>query len=109
MRYETLSLPGMQSVAHSSGLKARSGFPLLQEFEIPATFFVVSSFIDGLDWIWTDKILWLSRQPGISAELAPENLARCFHALNRKRPEERNQWITATAARAGQTIPERPP
>ena len=46
-------------------------FPLLKEFEIPATFFVVSSFIRGEDWIWTDKVLWLSGQQNPPPELAP--------------------------------------
>src|SRR5690349_17238322 len=35
-------------------------FPLIKEFEVPVTFFVVSSFIGGEDWVWTDKVLWLS-------------------------------------------------
>src|SRR5262249_45346581 len=30
-------------------------FPLLKEFGFPATFFVVSSFIEGKNWLWTDK------------------------------------------------------
>lgn len=84
-------------------------FPLLQKFEIPATLFVVSSFSSGADWIWTDKVQWLSRQSALSTELAPANLARCFRMLNQKRPEERNHWISATAARVGLTIPQHPP
>src|ERR1700690_3478938 len=31
-------------------------FPLLKEFEMPATFYVVSSFIRREDWVWTDKV-----------------------------------------------------
>jgi len=33
-------------------------FPLLVEFKFPATFFVLSSFVRGEDWIWTDKVVW---------------------------------------------------
>lgn len=70
-------------------------FPLLKEFELPATFFVVSSFIRGEDWIWTDKVIWLSQQSNAPQELAPAKLDSLFRSLNRKRPEERNAWIEA--------------
>ena len=47
-------------------------FPLLKQFGMPATFFVVSSFIHRADWLWTDKVLWLSEQPFPNSELAPD-------------------------------------
>ncbi len=84
-------------------------FPLLREFQMPVTFFVVSSFVDGLDWIWTDKVLWLSKQAGVSGELAPANLPRFFRELNRQRPEERNRRIAALSRDAGVKIPQNPP
>ncbi|MGC2541497.1 MAG: polysaccharide deacetylase family protein [Candidatus Sulfotelmatobacter sp.] len=70
-------------------------FPLMKEFELPATFFVVSSFIRGEDWIWTDKVIWLSQQTNAPKELAPDQLEGLCRSLNRKRPEERNAWIEA--------------
>jgi peptidoglycan/xylan/chitin deacetylase (PgdA/CDA1 family) len=84
-------------------------FPLLKEFQLPATFFVVSSFIAGEDWLWTDKVLWLSEQPACPEELASHTLAGVFRSLNRMRPEVRNQRIDAWAANAGVSIPQRPP
>jgi peptidoglycan/xylan/chitin deacetylase (PgdA/CDA1 family) len=84
-------------------------FPLLKEFEFPATFFVVSSFIRGEDWIWTDKVLWLSEQPEPSHEMASTNLDDCFRWLNRMRPEDRNARIEAMAKSAGTAIPQVPP
>jgi peptidoglycan/xylan/chitin deacetylase (PgdA/CDA1 family) len=98
-------------------------FPLLQEFRLPATFFVVSSFIRGEDWIWTDKVLWLSEQclskqssiqhlsSGRSnlAELALGKLDDLFRSLNRMRPEDRNARIDAMAGSAGVSIPKAPP
>ncbi len=84
-------------------------FPLLKEFKFPATFFVVSSFIRGEDWIWTDKVLWLSEQPNRPARLIPGKLDEVFRSLNRMRPEARNAEIQAMAAGAGITIPQEAP
>jgi peptidoglycan/xylan/chitin deacetylase (PgdA/CDA1 family) len=84
-------------------------FPLLKEFAMPATFFVVSSFIRGEDWIWTDKVIWLSEQPKALHELGADNIAGVFRSLNRMRPEKRNAWIEATAASMGLACPKVPP
>ena len=84
-------------------------FPLLKEFGLPATFFVVSSFIRKEDWIWTDKILWLSEQPNPRAELLPGKLDDVFRSLNRKRPEKRNAWIADVARSMGLSVPATPP
>jgi peptidoglycan/xylan/chitin deacetylase (PgdA/CDA1 family) len=88
-------------------------FPLMKEFKFPATFFVVSSFIRGEDWIWTDKVLWLSEQSRPPDELAQGKLDSVFRSLNRIRPEERNARIQAMARSldnsAGVTIPTSAP
>jgi peptidoglycan/xylan/chitin deacetylase (PgdA/CDA1 family) len=84
-------------------------FPLLKEFELPATLFVVSSFIRGEDWIWTDKVLWLSDQPNCPEVLRPEQLASAFRWLNRMSPDERNAVMQALADQAGVCIPKSPP
>lgn len=34
-------------------------FPLLKKYQIPATFFVTTNFIDKIDWLWPDKLKWL--------------------------------------------------
>jgi peptidoglycan/xylan/chitin deacetylase (PgdA/CDA1 family) len=84
-------------------------FPLLKEFEIPATFFVVSSFIRREDWLWTDKVLWLSDQPSRSSELSADKMEVLFAKLNRLRPEARNAFIEAIAAGMGVSIPGEAP
>jgi peptidoglycan/xylan/chitin deacetylase (PgdA/CDA1 family) len=84
-------------------------FPLLKEFEFPAMLFVVSSFIRGENWIWTDKVLWLSGQPNPPQELVPDRLNSVFQALNLLRPEGRNARIQALAQSAGLSIPITPP
>ena len=79
-------------------------FPLMKEFKFPATFFVVSSFIRGEDWIWTDKVLWLSEQSRTPDELAPGKLESVFRSLNRMRPEERNARIEAMASSLDKSV-----
>jgi peptidoglycan/xylan/chitin deacetylase (PgdA/CDA1 family) len=84
-------------------------FPLLKEFSMPATFFVVSSFIRGEDWVWTDKVLWLSGRPQPPDELAPRKIDSLFAILNRMRPEARNSRIEAIAAGMRISVPKTPP
>lgn len=84
-------------------------FPLLKEFELPATFFVVSAFIRGEDWIWTDKVLWVSEKPNCPEPLQRSQLSATFRSLNRMRPAERNARIEAFAEQAGVLIPRTAP
>jgi peptidoglycan/xylan/chitin deacetylase (PgdA/CDA1 family) len=84
-------------------------FPLLKEFKIPATFFVVSSFIRGQDWIWTDKVLWLSKKPMAPKDLGPQNIDEYFRGLNRMRPESRRATIEALAQSMNVSFPKEPP
>jgi peptidoglycan/xylan/chitin deacetylase (PgdA/CDA1 family) len=83
-------------------------FPLLKEFRMPATFYLVSSFIRGEDWVWTDKVLWLSEQASAPPELV-SNLDDFFRRLNRLRPEVRNAQIEATAQGMHVSIPKQAP
>jgi peptidoglycan/xylan/chitin deacetylase (PgdA/CDA1 family) len=84
-------------------------YPLLREFRMPATFFVISSFIDGDDWLWTDKVLWLSKQQGAPDELLPGRIADFFHKLNRLVPCVRDESILAMARAMCVAIPTQPP
>lgn len=34
-------------------------FPLLQQYQLPATLFVTTGFINGDLWLWPDKVSWL--------------------------------------------------
>ncbi|MGO9085995.1 MAG: polysaccharide deacetylase family protein [Candidatus Sulfotelmatobacter sp.] len=84
-------------------------FPLLREFQMPATFFVVSSFIRREDWVWTDKVLWLAEQPFRSEDLAPNRIDHFFQKLNCLRPEIRNERMSAVAEAMRVSIPNEPP
>jgi peptidoglycan/xylan/chitin deacetylase (PgdA/CDA1 family) len=76
---------------------------------MPATLFVVSSFIRREDWIWTDKVLWLSEQPARPIELSPQRIDSLFGLLNRMRPEARNARIEDMAGAMGLSIPREIP
>ncbi|MFY9680399.1 MAG: polysaccharide deacetylase family protein [Candidatus Sulfotelmatobacter sp.] len=84
-------------------------FPLLKEFGMPATFFVVSSFIRRDDWVWTDKVLWLSKQSLRPSELAPDKIDGFFEMLNQMPPELRDGRIESIAAAMGVSIPREAP
>jgi len=84
-------------------------FPLLKEFGMPATFFVVSSFVRREDWVWTDKVLWLAEQSGAPDELHFERIDAFFEKLNRLRPEARNAQIDSLANTMNVSIPRQPP
>ena len=84
-------------------------YPLLREFRMPATFFVVSSFIRREDWIWTDKVQWLAGQRKRPEMLAPGKLDSFFRAVNQLRPEVRDAHIQSLAWSMGLRIPARPP
>ena len=84
-------------------------FPLLKELQLPATFFVVSSFISKHDWLWTDKVLWLSGQPNPPAELNPDNLPGFFAMLNQMQPDARNARIRSLARATASAIPKQAP
>src|SRR5262249_33943363 len=43
-------------------------FPILRKFRAPATVFVVTEFVDGGKWLWTDKSRYLT------AVAAPQSL-----------------------------------
>ncbi len=34
-------------------------FPILKKFDVPATLYVVTGFVDGKSWIWTDKARYI--------------------------------------------------
>jgi peptidoglycan/xylan/chitin deacetylase (PgdA/CDA1 family) len=84
-------------------------FPLLQEFRMPATFFVVSSFVRGESWIWTDKVHWLAERPKCPEFLAPHRIDTLFAFLNQLTPEVRDAHIEAMALAMGIRIPESAP
>src|SRR5262249_33776780 len=77
-------------------------FPVLQKFNAPATVFVVADFLDGKQWIWTDRLRYLLRRAarselvgGLIAEYTTEQ------GLGRRLEVRRQGGRTAVAPPAG--------
>jgi peptidoglycan/xylan/chitin deacetylase (PgdA/CDA1 family) len=57
----------------------RVAFPLLRQFKAPATVFVITDFVDGKTWMWTDKLRFLtSRASAEEYEITIEKRALRF-------------------------------
>lgn len=49
-------------------------FPLLKHYQVPATFFVTTGFVNGDIWLWPDQVLWLLNNRNLwDAELSVGN------------------------------------
>ena len=68
--------------------------PLLERLQVPATLYVPTDFIDGKEWLWPDKLLWLVR--------SSDRDAIEFRALHRLSlatlPQRRASWNTLADA-----------
>ena len=59
-----------------------TAFPLLKAFNIPATFYVTTGFINGSEWLWTDQLHWMFEtlgEKGPAVELAGFSLPPAAH------------------------------
>jgi len=101
-------------------------FPILRKHRAPATVFVVTEFVDGAAWLWTDKpryLTTLAAPQAIEIEVGERTLklelsggasravAACLiNAALKPLPEEdRNASIERLASDLGVKLPERPP
>ncbi len=101
-------------------------FPLLKRYGVPATLFVITDFLDGHAWMWTDKMRHVAL--ATSAErLSAEVGARAFDLrldgrdsrtgaagrvnseLKHLAPHAREEAIERIARAHGVELPERPP
>ena len=100
--------------------------PILKRYGVPASFFVVSDFIEGRLWLWTDRFDWVF-------DRASRNRAEFFHrgsvhhldlreTADRQRAQEqwvkyakrlpvseRDELLEAIAQAAGVEVPVAPP
>jgi len=84
-------------------------FPLLLEFEIPATIFIVSGLIDNNEWIWVDKVMYLCDNARGVPILARKNRRSLFRALMRLPVAERDFRVKELVKQAKVPIPAKPP
>lgn len=66
--------PGLAAITIDDGYSDAFdlAFPLLKEFDVPATLFVATDFVDGRGWLWTDLTRYLflaSRVETFAAEI----------------------------------------
>ncbi len=101
-------------------------FPILKKFEVPATIFVVTKFIDGQTWLWTDKLRYLtSRIDAQSLDAALQELSlnvtlnrqqsqfekvNCINTALKAMPDaEKEAALQKLAALTGVAVPVTPP
>jgi peptidoglycan/xylan/chitin deacetylase (PgdA/CDA1 family) len=86
---------------HTSFL--RWAFPVLKEFGIPTTLFIVSDLLDTGRWLWTDRFMYLQAH---ARAVIPDAI---LTALKQLPPPERDHRLEELARQAGVTIPSLPP
>lgn len=88
---------------------ARWAAPLLSEFDIPATLFVVSGLAGTQEWLWADKFGYLCERAAAAAELSAARRVETLAALKRMTISERDARLAELAERANVTIPQHAP
>lgn len=142
VRYKVVSIPEL-----AAGLSARAAperplvaitiddghadaydiaFPVLKQFGVPATLFVVTGFLDGVCWIWTDRVIYLfgcTRRTRLSVQLGPEQLqlqfddaatrsavaALVIERLKRLPEAQKNSALDRLAVALDVDVPVKPP
>lgn len=101
-------------------------FPILRKYDLPATFFVVTAFVDGDSWIWTDKLRFITsraKQNGIALSIDGQTsrmemngtlsrlrTADFLNSALKRMPEgERDETIAKIARACSVTLPDTPP
>jgi peptidoglycan/xylan/chitin deacetylase (PgdA/CDA1 family) len=122
--------PGLAAITIDDGYEDayRVAYPLLAHYGLPASLFVVTEFVDGRGWIWTDKARYLTRRAGgkpqsltakiggseIRLELEGEQTAlgaaEQINAILKRLPDEMKEEALGRLAEAlGVELPGRPP
>lgn len=101
-------------------------FPLLRKHRVPATVFVVSDFVSGRIWLWTDKSRYLTERAGcqrlaltlegqvleidLSSNAARRAAPEKINARLKILPEDaRDAALQRLAAKLSVPLPEHPP
>lgn len=88
----------------------RWALPLLKEFEMPATVFVVTGLLDHNAWIWVDRVRYLYDHARGVPILAEEEQDLLIRALKRLSVHEREDRLTELVEETKVSIPtEAPP
>jgi peptidoglycan/xylan/chitin deacetylase (PgdA/CDA1 family) len=79
--------------------------PVFREYGIPVTVFVVTDFLDGKLWLWTDHVQYAHRLAGRPAEEGRDMIER----LKRVSNPERLSTLARLPETLGITLPPEPP
>ena len=120
--------PGLAAITIDDGYRDayEIALPLLRRYKVPAAIFVVTDFIDGKKWLWTDKLRFIvsrTRADSIVVRLGdsltrlpigdPQSRRQAASQLNsllKWQPEARKEEALGEIARAlGVEIPAEPP
>jgi peptidoglycan/xylan/chitin deacetylase (PgdA/CDA1 family) len=121
-------LPRLAVIAIDDGYRDayEIAFPLLRQFNAPATLFMVTGFVDRKSWLWTDKLRFLAAQPQVNRleattktctlqlalDCAASRLAaakRVNSALKVLPDDAKEETILRIAASIGLELPALPP
>ncbi len=118
---------GEQPPAHTLVLTVDDGHrdflevacPVLRHYEVPATLFVATGFIDGELWLWPDQVTWLLAQcperpgrvriGGTSLELGTNAWQTIIDHVLTLPDADRRQAPTELANELGCSLPLKPP
>ncbi|HVM97685.1 MAG TPA: polysaccharide deacetylase family protein [Candidatus Acidoferrales bacterium] len=91
----------------------RYAVPLLEEFQIPATLFVVSDATgersEECGWLWTDRFMYTCRMAGTPPFSSAAATEAALAALKHTPPAERERRLGELAQRADVEVPTTPP
>lgn len=67
---------GRELSAHSIAITVDDGYedfyhiawPILRRYNVPATFYVTTGFVDGELWLWPDKLDWILEEASLRSE-----------------------------------------
>lgn len=120
--------PGAAAITIDDGYDDayRVAFPLFLRYRVPATLFVVTDFLHGRAWVWTDKMRYIASRAAAGEWRASigarewrvtlsdtasrlDAATRLNTELKRLGDEEKDDQIARLAASAGVDVPALPP
>jgi peptidoglycan/xylan/chitin deacetylase (PgdA/CDA1 family) len=120
--------PGIAVITIDDGYRDayEIAFPILHQYNAPATLFAVTDFVDRKGWLWTDKLRFLTARTGrarIETEINNQTLsftlnghisraeaaARINSALKALPDDSKEEAINALASSLGVRLPGLPP